>query len=137
MNESDEIRREMRFLLRSLSAKRTRLNVHIFDSRKSVLLSISNLSSSIEYGKWSGCCNFMTFRSTNGFFKSVAIRWIHDSFMISPQNPQIPKCLFTNRGTLYNLGKNVPFEATSRFVPLVHAFTIERLVNVSNRRFHI
>lgn len=48
MNESDEIPREMRFLLRSLSAKRTRLNVHIFDSRKSVLLSISNPSSSVN-----------------------------------------------------------------------------------------
>ncbi|XP_050488597.1 uncharacterized protein LOC126872552 isoform X3 [Bombus huntii] len=35
-----------------------------------------------EYGKWSGCCNFMTFRSTNVFFKSVAIRWIYDSFVI-------------------------------------------------------
>ncbi|XP_048267198.1 uncharacterized protein LOC125386170 isoform X4 [Bombus terrestris] len=39
-----------------------------------------DISENIEYGKWSGCCNFMTFRSTNGFFKSVAIGWIHDSF---------------------------------------------------------
>ncbi|XP_048267196.1 uncharacterized protein LOC125386170 isoform X2 [Bombus terrestris] len=46
----------------------------------SAAIIISNPFSSIEYGKWSGCCNFMTFRSTNGFFKSVAIGWIHDSF---------------------------------------------------------
>ncbi|XP_076478822.1 uncharacterized protein LOC143303342 isoform X2 [Bombus vancouverensis nearcticus] len=95
-----------------------------------------DISENTEYGKWSRCCNFMTFRSTND---SKDLRFpLEEHFnLVSPQNPQIPKCLFTNRGTLYNLGKNVPFEATSRFVPLVHAFTIERLVNVSNRRFHI
>ncbi|XP_043597020.1 uncharacterized protein LOC122574022 isoform X5 [Bombus pyrosoma] len=31
----------------------------------SAAINISDPSSSIEYDEWSGCCNFMTFRSTN------------------------------------------------------------------------
>ncbi|XP_048267197.1 uncharacterized protein LOC125386170 isoform X3 [Bombus terrestris] len=70
----------------------------------SAAIIISNPFSSIEYGKWSGCCNFMTFRSTN----EVA-RWSSEQRIVS-EGCFLAKKTMARRERKYETTKNATWE---------------------------
>ncbi|XP_050488596.1 uncharacterized protein LOC126872552 isoform X2 [Bombus huntii] len=50
-----------------------------------------DISENTEYGKWSGCCNFMTFRSTNGRWQVEAPTRRNISRAIRGYQPPTPE----------------------------------------------